>query len=87
MEAIHTYPMLTKENKFLGLEAIDFLALLVAYLVVFLLSKNLFANAAVIGGVYFFLKLYKKNKPPRHTEHLIRFLLLPLRYTQTWESV
>jgi len=78
--------MLTKENKFLGLEAIDLLALLVLYLVVFLLSENLFLNITLLIGAYFFLKLYKKNKPPHYTKNVIRYFMLPHRYTQIWEA-
>lgn len=82
MDNVPMYPMLTKENKFLGLEVIDFLAILLVYLAVFLCSRNLFVNLTLIVGAYFFLKLYKKNKPPRYTENLIRFLIQPIRYTQ-----
>ena len=75
------YPMLTKENKFLGLEAMDFLALLIVYLVVFLCSNNLFLNAALLAAAYLFLRVYKKNKAPHYTKNILRFFMLPNRFT------
>ncbi len=81
------YPMLTKENKILGLEPIDLLVLVVVYLAVFLCSKNLLVNFALILASYFFLASYKRKKPPRYTQSLVRFLLLPSRYTEFWEEL
>ncbi len=86
MERLPMYPMLTKENKILGLEPIDLLLLLVVYLVVFLCSQNLVVNFAVILASYFFLVSYKRRKPPHYTRSLIRFLLIPSRYTQGLEE-
>ena len=86
MEKIKTYPMLMKENKFFGLEWIDFLLMLGVYLFVFLLSKILLLNLFLITMSYVALRVYKRNKPPRYTERLIRRLILPFRYTQAFEE-
>lgn len=80
------YPKLTKENKIIGLETADLLLLIVVYLIVFLLSGNLFVNLALIAASYLFLRLYKRKKPPRYTQALMRFLILPRRYTQAREA-
>ena len=85
MNPLPMYPKLTQENKIAGLETIDLLLLIVAYLFVFLLSKNLFLNLALVSGVYFFLLSYKKGKPPRYTQALVRFLIHPGSYTQARE--
>ena len=80
------YPLLTKENKIAGLEIIDFLLLAAVFLIVFLFSKNLFVNLGLLFAAYFFLRIYKHHKPPRYTQTLIRFLMLPGRYTQAVEG-
>lgn len=80
------YPKLTKENKIAGLELVDFLLLTVVYLLVFLFSKNLVLNLGLILAAYVFLRLYKRKKPPRYTQTLIRRLILPARYTQSREA-
>ncbi len=79
------YPLLTKENKIAGLEIIDFLLLAAVYLVVFLFSKNLFVNLGIVLVAYFFLRVYKHHKPPRYTQTLLRFFMLPGYYTQDRE--
>ena len=75
-----------KENKFFGLEWAELLILLAVYLFVFLFSNQLILNFLLIASFYFSLRLYKKNKPPRYTENLIRRLILPCRYTQDLEG-
>jgi len=80
------YPMLTKENKILGLEPVDLLVLAVVYLVLFLISKNFIVNFALLLASYSFLASYKKKKAPHYTRSFVRFLLLPSRYTQAWEE-
>jgi len=86
MKPIDMYPMISLKNKVFDLEWMDLLILLCFYLLVFLFSNNLGINAALIAGVYLFLRQYKKNKAERYTQNLIRFLILPLRYTQSQES-
>ncbi len=81
------YPLLTKENKVAGLEIMDFLVLAAIFLFVFLFSKNLFINLAFVFAAYCFLRIYKHGKPPRYTQTLIRFLILPGRYTQDVEHL
>lgn len=85
MNSVPLYPMLARENKILGLEFMDLLILILFYLVLFLVSKNLIINVFLLGIVYLFLRRYKKNKPPRYTETLIRFLVQPQKYTQVRE--
>ncbi len=85
MNSVPLYPMLAKENKILGLEFMDLLILILFYLVLFLVSRNLIVNVILLGLVYLFLRRYKKNKPPRYTETLIRFLVQPQKYTQVRE--
>lgn len=79
------YPTLTKENKVAGLEFVDFLALVVVYLFVFIFSKNLLLNLALVFTAYLCLRLYKRRKPPRYTQALIRFLARPERFTLSRE--
>jgi hypothetical protein len=86
MERLPMYPMLTKENKFLGLELMDLLLLLVVYLAIFLISRNLLVNLSILLGAYLFLASYKRKKAPRYTQSLVRFLLMPSRYTQFLEE-
>ena len=86
MERLPMYPMLTKENKFLGLELMDLLILLMLYLVIFLCSKNLLINFAILLASYFFLGFYKRKKAPRYTQSLVRFYLTPSRYTEFREE-
>lgn len=86
MEPLPMYPALTKENKIAGLEFVDFLLLVGVYLVVFIFSKNLILNLALIFTAYLFLRLYKHKKPPRYTQALIKFLILPGKYTTAREA-
>jgi len=79
------YPKLTKENKIAGLELMDLLVLATIYLIVFIFLKNLIINLALLLAAYFFLRLYKRNKPSRYTQTLFRFLILPSRFTQSRE--
>ncbi len=80
------YPRLADENKILGLELADFLILTLVYLVVFLFLKNLFLNLALVSAAYIGLVIYKRKKPPRYTQSLIRFLALPGQYSVTRED-
>jgi len=86
MERIPMYPRLAEENKILGLEFADFLILILVYLMVFVFLKNLFVNLAMVGAAYIVLVLYKRKKPPRYTQALIRFLVLPGKYSLTKED-
>ena len=79
------YPLLTKENKIAGLEYVDFLLLVSVYLVVFVFFRNLLLNLFFVFTAYVFLAVYKHKKPPRYTQTLVRFLILPGRYTQDRE--
>jgi hypothetical protein len=86
MEKIPMYPKLAEENKILGLEFADLLILTVVYLFVFVFFKNLFLNLALVGAAYIGLVLFKRKKPPRYTQALIRFLILPRYYSLTRED-
>ena len=74
MKQLKVYRKIHERNKILGLEFPDLLLLVVIYLSVFLFSKNLFLNLPVIAAAYFFLRLYKKGKPPHWTTSVLRFL-------------
>ena len=50
-----------------------------------LFSKNLFLNLLVIGAAYFFLRLYKKGKPPHWTASVFLFLFKTRYYGQKRE--
>ena len=80
------YTKLYRKNKILGLEFFDFLLLLVAYLIVFLLSKNLLVNLAILITVYLILGAYKKAKPPHWTESIARFLFTPKHFPEKKEG-
>jgi len=80
MEPLPMFPKLTNQNKILGLEMIDLLFLIALFMVVFLMSSELIPNLAVMAAGYCSLRLYKRKKPPRYTQSLIRFLILPERY-------
>jgi hypothetical protein len=80
MKTIKGYNKIQSKNKLFGLEFFDLLLLLGIYLVVFVFSKNLLINLAVVLTAYFFLRLYKKGKSPHWTGSVIRFLLCPKKY-------
>ncbi len=80
MKTTKGFNKISRKNKIFGLEFFDFLVLIVLYLIVFLFSKNLFANLAIVLGGYFFLRFYKKGKTQHWTASLVRFLITPRRY-------
>jgi len=80
MKTAKGFNKIGRKNKILGLEFLDFLLLIVLFLALFLFSKNLILNLAVMAAAYFFLRIYKKGKAPHWTASLLRFLLRPLRY-------
>lgn len=80
MKKAKVFRKIREKNRILGLEIPDFLFLGMIYLVIFLVSKNLLLNFALIGASYFFLRLYKKGKPRHWTNSLIRFLFAPRIY-------
>lgn len=86
MKKAKGYRKLYRKNKILGLEFFDFLVLLVAYLFVFLFSKNLLLNLAILLAIYFILRAYKKAKPPHWMESIVRFLFTPRRFPQKKEE-
>ena len=85
MKQLKVYRKIHERNKILGLEFPDLLLLVLLYLGVFLFSKNLFLNLLVIGTAYFFLRLYKKGKPPHWTASVFRFLFKARYYGQKRE--
>jgi len=80
MKRVKNYRKIQEKNKILGLEFFDLLLVVIVYLVVFMLSKNLFLNLGVVFGAYCFLRVYKKGKPPHWTASLIHFVITPRRY-------
>jgi len=86
VKRLKVYRKIYERNKILGLEFPDFLILVLLYLAVFLFSKNLILNLVLIGGAHFFLRLYKKGKPPHWTVSILRFLFRGRRYGQTQEN-
>ena len=86
MKRLKVYRKIYEQNKILGLEFPDFLILVLLYLVVFLFSKNLILHLVLIGAAYFFLRLYKKGKPPHWTVSILHFLFKGRRYGQTKET-
>lgn len=80
MKKVKGYRGIFQKNKLFGLEFVDLLFLVLIYLIVFIFSKNLILNIAVLGTAYFLLRLYKKGKPDNWTGSLIRFLLTPKTY-------
>ncbi len=80
MKKIKGYRNIFQKNKVFGLEFMDLLFLILAYLIVFLFSQNLILNFGILIVVYFLLRLYKKGKPEHWTSSLIRFLFTPKRH-------
>ena len=80
MKKIKGYRNIFQKNRILGLEFMDLLFLILAYLVVFIFSKNLIFNFGVLTAVYFLLRFYKKGKPDHWTSSVIRFLFTPKCY-------
>lgn len=80
MDTVPLYREMTKENKILGLEYLDLLIVLLIFLILFWLSRNLIVNALILAFTYSILRIYKRNKPPKYTECLLRFLTRPNRF-------
>lgn len=79
--SVKVYRMIQEKNRFFGLELTDLIILMLVYLFLFLLSKNLILNLSLTGAAYFFLRFYKKGKPPHWTVSVIRFLISKKRYS------
>ncbi|OQA53977.1 MAG: hypothetical protein BWY42_01759 [Candidatus Omnitrophica bacterium ADurb.Bin277] len=73
-------------NRIFGLEFIDLFLLLAVFLLVFMFSANLVVNTAILLGAYFFLRLYKNNKPPHWTGSVAGFLVRPQSYPMRRET-
>ena len=86
MKKIKGYRNIFQKNRILGLELMDLLFLILAYLIVFLFSKNLILNFGILTAVYFLLWFYKKGKPDHWTSSVIRFLFTPKRYRMDREG-
>jgi len=86
MKKTKGYRSIFQKNKVLGLEFMDLLLLIMAYLFVFLFSKNLILNFGILAVVYFLLRLYKKGKPAHWTSSVIRFLFTPKHYRSDREG-
>lgn len=80
MKKVKGYRNIFERNRILGLEFLDLLILLTAYLLIFLFSKNLIVNLIILAGVYFVLRLYKKGKPRHWSQSVVRFFLTPRTY-------
>jgi len=86
VKTVKGFNKVQSKNKIFGLEFFDLLVLLFIYLIVFVFSENLIINLLIVAGAYFFLKLYKKGKPPHWAGSVIRFLLRPKEYPPRRES-
>ncbi|MFA5167596.1 MAG: hypothetical protein WC530_03595 [Candidatus Omnitrophota bacterium] len=73
-------------NRIFGLEFFDLFLLLTLFLLVFMFSSNLVVNTALLLGAYFFLRLYKNNKPPHWTGSVAGFLVRPKSYSMQRET-
>ena len=73
-------------NRLFGLEFFDLFLLLTVFLFVFMVSTNLIVNSALVGGAYFFLRLYKNNKPPHWAGSIAGFLARPKSYPALRET-
>ena len=73
-------------NRIFGLEFFDLFLLLSIFLLVFMFSTNLIANSALVLGAYFFLRLYKNNKPQHWTGSVAGFLARPKSYPMCRET-
>ena len=73
-------------NRIFGLEFFDLFLLLAVFLIVFMFSANLVVNTALLLGAYFFLRLYKNNKPPHWTGSVAGFLVRPKSYPTQRET-
>jgi len=73
-------------NRIFGLEFFDLFLLLTIFLLVFMFSSNLVVNTALLLGAYFFLRLYKNNKPPHWTGSVAGFLVRPKSYPMQRET-
>jgi len=73
-------------NRIFGLEFFDLFLLLGVFLMVFMFSVNLIANSALVLGAYFFLRVYKNNKPPHWTGSVAGFLARPKSYPMLRET-
>jgi len=73
-------------NRIFGLEFFDLFLLLAVFLGVFMFSTKLIANVALVLGAYFFLRLYKNNKPPHWTGSAAGFLARPKSYPMVRET-
>ena len=85
MKTLKGFTKIQSRNKIFGLEFLDLLILLMVYLVVFMFSKNLPLNLALVFGAYLVLRFYKKGKPPHWAGSVVRFLLRPKRYAVRME--
>lgn len=61
----------------LGLELTDLLILQFFLVIVLVLSGSLLIALPIVFGLYTLLKQIKKNKPPYHSERLLRFIARP----------
>ena len=78
--------MIRTANRIFGLEFFDLFLLLTLFLLVFMFSSNLVVNTALLLGAYFFLRLYKNNKPPHWTGSVAGFLVRPKSYPMQRET-
>jgi len=70
-----------KEKLFLGLELADLILLMFALMALLVSTGSLLVTLPVVVGVYFLIRLFKKNKPRGYTERLWHFLARPRYFT------
>jgi hypothetical protein len=75
------FSKIQQKSRILGLEFFDFLLLILIYLIVFIVSKNLLINLGILFTAYLLLRVYKKGKPPHWWESVIRSIFTPRRYS------
>lgn len=80
MKQLKIYRKVHERNKILGLEFPELLLIVLVYLFAFLFSKNIILNIVLILISYFFLRLYKRGKPPHWTSSVLRFLSIGKQY-------
>ncbi len=75
-----------KEKLFLALELADLILLMLALMTLLVSTGSLLVTLPVVVGVYFLIRIFKKNKPHGYTERLALFLTRPRYFTLPGED-